>query len=104
MSPDELKNKVTNASGIVLYFKNDACAPCLALRPKVQNLIETEFPKMEFTIVDTAQEPMLSSAYSVYSNPTILVYFEGKEYIRKSKNIGVGELSKEIERLYNMVF
>jgi len=104
MSPDELKDKVANTSGIVLYFKNDACGPCLALRPKVQGLIETDFPKMEFEIVDTAKEPLLSRDYNVFSNPTILVFFEGKEYIRKSKNIGIGELRKEIDRLYKMVF
>jgi len=104
MSPNELQDKVANATGIVIYFKNDACGPCLALRPKVQELLETEFPKIEFQIVDTVQEPMLSSAYSVYSNPTILVFFEGKEYIRKSKNISIPVLGQEVERLYNMVF
>ncbi len=99
-----LQDKVANSRAIVLYFKNDACAPCLALRPKVQELIETDFPKMEFEMVDTTKEPLLSSAYHVFSNPTILVFFEGKEYIRKSKNIGIGVLGQEIERLYKMVF
>ena len=104
MTPEELKQKVASTPGIVLYFKNDKCAPCMALRPKVEELIQSQFPKMEFVIVDTVKEPTLSSAYNVFANPTILVFFEGREYIRKSKYIGTQELAQEIERLYQMVY
>ncbi len=104
MTPEELKEKVTEAPGLVLYFKNDMCSPCMALRPKVEELVQLQFPKMEFLIVDTVEQPLLSSAYNVYANPTILVFFEGREYIRKSKYIGTSELEQEINRLYRMVF
>jgi thiol-disulfide isomerase/thioredoxin len=104
MTPAELKDKVSQTSGLVIYFKNDKCAPCLALRPKVEELIQLQFPKMEFLIVDTVEHQLLSSEYNVYANPTILVFFEGREYIRKSKYIGTSELEQDIERLYRMVF
>jgi len=32
------------------------------------------------------------------------VFFEGREYVRKSKYIGTSELAQEIDRLYQMVF
>lgn len=104
MTPEELKEKVENTSGIVLYFKNDRCAPCMALRPKVEELVAAQFPEMEFLILDTVEQPTLSSAYNVFANPTILVFFEGKEYVRKSKYIGTSELGQEIDRFYQMVF
>jgi thiol-disulfide isomerase/thioredoxin len=104
MTPEELKEKVANTPGIVLYFKNDLCSPCLALRPKIEELVNIQFPKMEFLIVDTVQQPLLSSEYQVFANPTILVFFEGREYIRKSKYIGTSELEQDISRLYTMVF
>tara|TARA_R110002050_G_scaffold300621_3_gene471028 strand:+ start:2252 stop:2572 length:321 start_codon:yes stop_codon:yes gene_type:complete len=104
MTPEELKEKVANTPGLVVYFKNDRCSPCLALRPKVEELVRLQFPKMEFLIVDTVQQPLLSSEYQVFANPTILVFFEGREYIRKSKYIGTSELGEEINRLYQMVF
>ena len=104
MTPEELKAKVASTPGIVLYFKNDLCSPCLALRPKIEELIHSQFPKMEFLILDTVQQPLLSSEYNVFANPTILVFFEGREYIRKSKYIGTSELEQEIDRLYQMVF
>lgn len=104
MTPEELKEKVASTTGIVLYFKNDKCAPCMALRPKIEELVLNQFPKMEFLILDTMQQPLLSSAYNVFANPTILVFFEGKEYIRKSKYIGTNELAEDISRFYQMVF
>ncbi|UTW65789.1 thioredoxin family protein [bacterium SCSIO 12643] len=104
MTPEELKEKIAQTPGLVLYFKNDMCSPCMALRPKVEELVQLQFPKMEFLIVDTVEQPLLSSAYNVYANPTILVFFEGREYIRKSKYIGTSELEQEIDRLYRMVF
>ncbi len=104
MTVEELREKVKNTPGLVLYFKNDRCAPCMALRPKIEELVLSQFPKMEFEIVDTVQQPLLSSEFNVFANPTILVFFEGKEYIRKSKYIGTSELEEEIVRFYRMVF
>ena len=48
-SPDALEQKVAETKGLLVYFKNDNCAPCLVLRPKVAKLVEQEFPKMELT-------------------------------------------------------
>lgn len=97
---EDIKGK----TAVMLYFKNDHCAPCIVLRPKVQELIKTEFPKMELIIVDSVQNPTLTGEYHVFANPTLLVFFEGKEYIRKSKYVSIPELQEEISRLYKMIF
>lgn len=104
MKPEELDQKVKSAQGVLVYFKNDFCAPCKALRPKVSDLIEQEFSQMEMVIVDTVANPALAGKYNVFGNPTILVFFEGREYIRKSKYISMLELQGEVGRLYQMVF
>ncbi len=88
----------------MLYFKNDQCGPCKVLRPKVQELIETKFPKLELIVVDSIQNPALSGEFQVFANPTLLVFFDSKEYIRKSKYVSIGELETEIGRLYAMMF
>ena len=103
MKAEELANQVANARGIVLYFKNTHCPPCQVLRPKVETLISEKFPRMDFQIIDTLENPLLSGLYNVFSNPTILVFFEGKEYIRKSKYITLSELEQGINRLYQMM-
>jgi len=104
MTPEELEIKIKETQGILVYFKNDFCGPCAALRPKVTDLMEQKFPKMEMVIVDSFTNPSMAGTYNVFGNPTILVFFEGREYIRKSKYISMPELHGEVERLYEMVF
>ena len=104
MTPEELEKNIKESQGVLVYFKNDFCGPCAALRPKVSNLISSKFPRMEMVIVDSFTNPSLAGQYNVFGNPTLLVFFEGREYIRKSKYISMPELQGEVERLYDMVF
>ena len=104
MTPKELELKIKENQGLLVYFKNDFCGPCVALRPKVGDLIQSKFPKMEMVIVDSFENPSLAGKYNVFGNPTILVFFEEREKKKKSKYISMPELEGEIERYYKMVF
>jgi thioredoxin 1 len=100
----EIENLLMSKPAVMLYFYNDSCAPCKILRPKVQELISTEFPNIEFHLINSEQNAAVSAHYSVFASPAILVFFEGKEYIRESKNISISELHDKIERIYKMAF
>jgi thioredoxin 1 len=100
----EIQNSIKVNVAFMLYFYNDNCAPCMALRPKVKQLLETEFPKIEARFIHAEQFPETASHLGIYAAPTLLVFFEGKEYIRESKNISINELKDKISRYYLMVF
>ncbi len=104
MEINDIQKVITENKAVVLYFYNDNCAPCKVLRPKVQDLVEMEFPLMKFVLINSEQFPVTSAAYSVFASPTIIALFEAKEYIRESKNISISELRGKIERIYKMVF
>lgn len=89
---------------ILVYFYNDACAPCVALRPKVQEMMDKNYEKMDLLFINSAQFPELSAYYSVFASPTIIVFFEGKENFRVSKYISLQELSTRIQRYYDLLF
>ena len=101
---NEIKEKVRSSETVLLYFKNDNCAPCHVLRPKVRELIDEHFPKVEMVIIDSVESPEFAGEFQVYANPTLVVFFDGKEYIRKSKYVAIPELKAEIGRLYEMMF
>lgn len=86
------------------YFSTEACNVCKVLKPKVAELIQTEFPKIKLIYIKSDSLPEVAAQNQVFAAPTIIVYFEGREYIRKSRNIGIGELQREIERPYSMIF
>lgn len=100
----QVESFVAQNEAVLLYFKNDNCGPCQVLRPKVEELIQSEFPKMKMLVVDSQERPELNGHYAVFSNPTLLIFFDGKEYLRKSKYISITELQGEIARLYGMAF
>jgi thioredoxin 1 len=96
--------RIPDQIAVMLYFYNDNCAPCKVLRPKVQQMVESEFPHIEFRLVNAEHNLSTTAQFDVFAAPTILCFFEGKEYIRESKNISISELHDKIERIYNMVF
>ena len=89
---------------LLAYFSTEICNVCKVLKPKVNEMIQHEFPKIKLVYIKSDILPELAAQNQVFAAPTILVFFEGKEYIRKSRNIGIGELQREIERPYSMIF
>jgi thioredoxin 1 len=101
-SAEALKGIVNKAENLLVYFFNDDCAPCLSLRPKVEQLISERFPLMDLVYVDARQFPKLISEYQAYSYPVLLFFFEGKEYLRYSKYVSLSELGESIGRIYDL--
>ena len=101
---DELIQIVNQQIAVIVYFYNDDCPPCISLRPKVENLITHTFPKMKLIWVNSKKHPELPANYNVFANPTILVFFEGKEFRRFSKYISISELEQVIDRYYKLLF
>ena len=91
-------------TALLAYFSTEACNVCKVLKPKVVQLLEEEFPEMKMAYVKSDVLPDIAGQNQIFAAPTILVFFDGREYIRKSRNIGIGELRDAIARPYNMVF
>lgn len=104
MESKDIEQLITNKTAVLLYFYNDNCAPCKILRPKVHEMVSGNFPEIELRLINAEQFPATSAQYGVFASPTLLVFFEGKEYIRESKNISISELHDKIERIYKIIF
>jgi thioredoxin-like negative regulator of GroEL len=89
---------------LLAYFSTEACNVCKVLKPKVAELLQIEFPKIKLAYIKSDKLPEVAAQNQVFTAPTILVFFEGRESIRKSRNIGIGELHREIARPYEMIF
>ncbi len=103
-SIERLEEILKSETAVLLYFNTISCNVGEALEPKVRTLVETNFSKIKFYTVDLNFSPEIAAKYSAFVEPTILVFFEGKETIRKSRNIGVYELQEAINRPYKLIF
>ncbi|MCU4176359.1 thioredoxin family protein [Carboxylicivirga sp. N1Y90] len=101
MNPNELTN---NSDAVILYFSHDACNVCKVLLPKIKQLVSDKFPKVELKFVDTKNEQEVAAQFQIFTVPSILIFFEGKEYQRFSRNIGLNQLEEAISRPYQLLF
>jgi thioredoxin-like negative regulator of GroEL len=95
---------VQNNPAVLLYFSTMSCNVGEALEPKVKDLINTNFPKIKYLAIDLNFSPEVAAAFTAFVEPTVIVFFDGKETIRKSRNIGIYELQQAIERPYKLIF
>lgn len=89
---------------MLAYFSSKNCSVCHVLEPKIEELIKSKFPKMKMVSVKSDEQPEIAADNRVFTAPTVVVFFEGREYIRKSRAFGLDELQAEIDRIYSMVF
>ena len=98
------KEQLIDNQAVALYFTSPDCNVCKVLIPKVRELIDQKFPEMILHFIDISENPMTAAELQVFTVPVILIYFEGREYIRKVRNIGLFELESEISRPYELLF
>ena len=91
-------------NAVCFYLSTPECNVCKVLKPKVIEMIENNFPAMNFCYVNLNEAKEISGQLSVFSVPTILLFFESKETIRVSRNVHIEELKEQIERYYKIIF
>ena len=87
----------------MIYFSNEACNVCKILKPKIRELIEMQFPKVEFLYVDIEKSPVISGQYRVFTIPTIDIYVDGKEHARFSRNVTMYDFETAIRKPYDIL-
>ncbi len=100
----EFQSHILKHQAVCFYLSTPECNVCKVLKPKVIEMIGNDFPEMNICYVDLNEAKEISGQLSVFSVPTILVYFEGKETIRVSRSVHLEELREQIERYYKMIF
>jgi len=100
----ELEEVIDREKALLLYFSSDTCSVCKVLKPKVSDLLRDQFPHMKLRYVNTELSPVISGQFRVFTIPTILIYFEGKELFRFSRNIHLQQLEESLSRPYSLVF
>jgi len=89
---------------VLAYFSTETCSVCHVLKPKVIEMVAEAFPKTKMVFIESDKLPELAAQYRVFTAPTVVVFFAGRETIRKSRAFGVDELCSEIQRTYSLMF
>lgn len=67
-------------------------------------MAESEFPELKYHEIDAEANPIITAEASVFTAPVIILFIEGKEYLRDGKYLSVTQLKEKIRRYYDMAF
>jgi thioredoxin-like negative regulator of GroEL len=100
---ETITHSIQSNMAVMLYFSAPSCNVCHALKPKLIDAIEQNFSDFEIISIDISQTPEIASHFSVFAIPTLLVFLDGREFLRKSRHMSVNEVIREIKRPYEMM-
>ncbi|MBN2782933.1 MAG: thioredoxin family protein [Campylobacterales bacterium] len=100
---DEIDRIIKDEMAVMVYFSAPTCNVCHALKPKLMEAIDANFDKFVIVDVDVSLSQDVAAHFGVFSIPTILIFLDGKEFFRKSRNMSVDEVIREIKRPYEIM-
>ncbi len=91
-------------NALVIYFSGENCQVCTILKPKIEDIINKQFPKMTFLEIKSEENRQMCAQYNVFSIPTIITFIDGKEFSRYGRNISITQFAQNLQRPYDLFF
>ena len=100
---ENIEQTIKENLAVMLYFSAPTCNVCHALKPKLLTAINENFKVFEIMSIDTSIDQEIAAHFSVFAIPTVLIFLDGKEFLRKSRHMSVDEVIREIKRPYEIM-
>ena len=100
---EDIKKIIEENLAVMVYFSAPTCNVCHALKPKLLEAIDSNFKEFEIVSIDTSLDQEVAAHFSVFAIPTVLVFLDGREFLRKSRHMSVDEVVREIKRPYDIM-
>lgn len=104
MTIEEIEKQINENDAVMLYFSGENCGVCTALMPKIKNAFETNYPKIKQIYISASTYPKIAAHFSIFTIPSVLVYFDNKETKRESRHISVDQIIQGTKRPYELFF
>lgn len=94
---NELDELIKGSKLVIIYFSSETCNVCHSVLPQLISRIEgfsTSFVK-----VKADMQPEICGQLLIFTVPTILIFYEGKEILRESRFIDFNRIEKMLKRV-----
>ncbi|MCU7837332.1 MAG: thioredoxin family protein [gamma proteobacterium symbiont of Taylorina sp.] len=98
-----IEKTIKESLAVMVYFSAPTCNVCHALKPKLIEALKKNFKEFIVESVNISTEEDIAPHFGVFTVPTILIFLDGKEFLRKSRNMSVNEVVREIKRPYDIM-
>ncbi|MBL0707843.1 MAG: thioredoxin family protein [Sulfurimonas sp.] len=100
---EKIQKCIDENLAVMLYFSAPNCNVCHALKPKLVQAIDANFKEFKIQSIDISVDEDIAPYFGVFSIPTVLVFLDSKEFLRKSRYMSVDEVIGEIKRPYDIM-
>lgn len=100
-SPEQFQQSIQQGAVLIL-FGGQHCGVCQSIKPKLADLIQSEFPKFDIAYIDSEQSPEISAQEGVFTLPVIKLYIEGQMHLEQARLINLSGLTTQLERLHDL--
>lgn len=97
---DEILEIINTGNPVLIYFSGKNCSVCEVLKPKIETEVKLAYPNIKLLEVKTEANPTITSHFTVFSIPTMLLFLDTKEFKRVGRNISVQGFIQDIKRPY----
>lgn len=101
-SVSTVRNFIQNNALTFLYISRPNCSVCHGLFPQVKELM-TNYPEIKLGHVNAEQVGEIAGEFSVFTVPVLLLFVEGKEYVREARIVQLQLLDEKINKIYKHV-
>jgi thioredoxin-like negative regulator of GroEL len=84
----------------LLFFTGKTCGVCKALKPKLLEAVQGNFPKVNIRVVDVEEEVEFTGQSMVFTLPVVIIKVDGREMARFARSFAVYEVLAKLRRLY----
>lgn len=85
-----------------IYVSREDCSVCHGLLPQVEQVFK-KYPEVRTGLVDADEVPEFSGQYTVFAVPALLLFVDGKEYVREARIVPMQQFEEKIKRIYDNV-
>lgn len=85
-----------------LYISRTNCSVCHALLPKVKQLM-TAYPEIQLGSIHADYTEAVAGRFSIFTVPVLLLFVEGKEYVREARIVHMDLFKEKIDKIYQNV-
>ena len=82
-----------------LFISQPNCSVCHSLLPQVQALM-ANYTEIHMGHINASEVTEVAGRFSIFTVPVLLLFVEGKEYIREARIVHMQLLEEKIDKIY----
>lgn len=103
MSLEAVEQFIVSKPLTFLFILMPNCSVCHGLEPQIKNILDN-YPKIDARKIDASDVQEVAGRFNVFTAPVLLLFVDGKEYLREARIVQTAKLNDHISRIYkNMV-